>query len=274
MKELYIVKLGGSALTEKARPMTLNEPTIKNAIKEIKEAGKQCIIVHGAGSFGHPLAKKHELVKGYHQFLEVSRRNAASETRYWVNYLHQRILEECKINELPCFSIPVSAALYEQKSQKLTIPKQQLLIALQNGFFPILYGDLILSEYRGFTILSGDRIMQMAAKIVLPTQYKIIKIIFASNVDGILTSERSKEGEKKLLQHVSLDEFEETMKFVHKLNVDDVTGGMKEKLLQIKSFLKLGIDTSIINLSKPNRLKSTLLGQEVIGTVFSKNPLN
>ena len=56
---MFILKLGGSIITRKAEKGCFRQDIMDNLAKEIKEANKESIIVHGAGSFGHILAKKH-----------------------------------------------------------------------------------------------------------------------------------------------------------------------------------------------------------------------
>ena len=64
---LIIIKLGGSVVTYKDSPTPKARlSTIKNLSEELSKLHKnyQLIIVHGAGSFGHPLAKKYRLTEG------------------------------------------------------------------------------------------------------------------------------------------------------------------------------------------------------------------
>ncbi|MGA3021078.1 MAG: hypothetical protein ABSD68_03970, partial [Candidatus Micrarchaeales archaeon] len=61
MKNLVLVKLGGSLITDKTSPFTPNLDVIKRLAKEIHEAreekGMSLIIGHGGGSFPHKPAK-------------------------------------------------------------------------------------------------------------------------------------------------------------------------------------------------------------------------
>ena len=58
---MIIVKLGGSIITDKAEYRKFRADTVDRLAGEIVSSGKQVIIVHGAGSFGHILAKEHSL---------------------------------------------------------------------------------------------------------------------------------------------------------------------------------------------------------------------
>ena len=56
---MYILKIGGSVITDKSKKFILRNEILDELSKQIKKVNKKCIIVHGAGSFGHILAKKH-----------------------------------------------------------------------------------------------------------------------------------------------------------------------------------------------------------------------
>src|SRR5512136_132348 len=58
---MLLVKLGGSVLTDKARLRTPRKAAIARLTKELAGLGDDLIVVHGAGSFGHVLARKYLL---------------------------------------------------------------------------------------------------------------------------------------------------------------------------------------------------------------------
>ena len=59
---LIVLKLGGSVITEKERNLTPNLNSIDRLAREIAEANvKGLMIVHGGGSYGHPLAKQYNI---------------------------------------------------------------------------------------------------------------------------------------------------------------------------------------------------------------------
>ena len=55
---MEILKLGGSVVTLKDRPRTPNTEAITRLATEVATAGpRRLIIVHGGGSYGHPLVR-------------------------------------------------------------------------------------------------------------------------------------------------------------------------------------------------------------------------
>ena len=59
--DIVILKLGGSVITTKSKPQTLNIQAIKNIAQVISNFDKPLIVVHGAGSFGHYFAKRFKI---------------------------------------------------------------------------------------------------------------------------------------------------------------------------------------------------------------------
>ena len=62
---MQLIKLGGSVITDKARPLTPRLEDIKRLTREIAAVPGGKIIVHGAGSFGHIKAAEYKLSEGY-----------------------------------------------------------------------------------------------------------------------------------------------------------------------------------------------------------------
>lgn len=66
---LIILKIGGSVITEKGSISQAREAEIERISHEIaafkKDSDSQIILVHGAGSFGHPQAMKYGLNEGF-----------------------------------------------------------------------------------------------------------------------------------------------------------------------------------------------------------------
>ena len=108
--ELIILKMGGAAITDKKQERTPHKQTITQVAKSLsqfKQNRPPTIIVHGAGSYGHPYAYKHRLVEGY----IPSQKNqllGLIETHLAVGELHNLILHELYSHDLPVISFSPS----------------------------------------------------------------------------------------------------------------------------------------------------------------------
>ncbi len=55
---MMLIKLGGSVITDKSQYRRFDKDAVSRLCREIAESGKQAVVVHGAGSFGHIVAKR------------------------------------------------------------------------------------------------------------------------------------------------------------------------------------------------------------------------
>ena len=254
---MFIVKLGGSVITDKTKEQTFKPKVMDQLASEIKKSDKQMIIVHGAGSFGHILAKKYELNEGYKRFDQVK---GFSLTHEMVQNLNSLVLKSLQKNDIPAVSIsPHSIVkLDDHKIEKIDLKIFEEY--LEKQFIPVTFGDVILDKKLGFSICSGDLLVMALAEYFKPE-----KVIFAMDEDGLYTSNPKMDDKAKLIKKSSLKELEKLSTTLDKHA--DVTGGMGGKLDTIENISKLGIDTILLNGNKPNRLYEVLVGKETTSTI-------
>ena len=58
---MILIKLGGSIITNKEKPLSSRRKTINNIMKQIKKIKEPKIIVHGGGSYGHYWSVKYDM---------------------------------------------------------------------------------------------------------------------------------------------------------------------------------------------------------------------
>lgn len=180
-----ILKLGGSAITHKEKPQTTNKPAIENLAREIAEAHtQQLIVVHGGGSFGHPLAKQYRITEG---FKESSQIIGFSKTHEAMTVLNGLIVKALIQHNIPAVGMPPSSFVLTKSDriEKMDITVLQKLLEME--FVPVLYGDAVFDFDKGFTILSGD---QLIAKLAVTLGAE--RIIIGVDVDGLCTADPKK----------------------------------------------------------------------------------
>ncbi|NMC59194.1 MAG: isopentenyl phosphate kinase family protein [Candidatus Methanofastidiosa archaeon] len=255
---MIIIKAGGSAITKKSEDFTPNMEVISNVAQEIKDAGRVVILVHGAGSYGHPIAKKYSLGKGY---VDEYQLKGFSETRSSISELDTIILKALMQNGLTPVKIGTFSNFITSNGRIVEFHKEPLLRAIELGLLPVFTGDLVFDRTRVFSILSGDQIVSYLSKLLKPS-----RVIFGTDVDGICTGDPKKE-KAKLIENISEENINEICEFTK--SIDDASGGMEGKFTEIFSIFDLGIEIDVINLTKKGNLASTLQGN-VKGTVIKK----
>ena len=264
---MIILKLGGSILTKKdSKNPEIHHENLKRIASEIKKSlsinNKQLIIVHGAGSFGHPPAKKYNIGKEFNIEEYPLKRIGFSKTQNAVKRLNMEMCEVFLENDLPVISIQPSTFITTSNGR---INKGNLDIIkkyLNEGFIPVLYGDVVLDENLKIAVLSGDQIIQYLA-----TNIDSEKIILGTDVDGVYNKNPKTNDDaiffEKFTSLDDLDSFDSTTNI-------DVTGGMVGKIKELLKLADLGIESTIININKKDLLYKTLENEKTKGTIISK----
>lgn len=58
---MILIKLGGSIITNKEKPLSVRRKTIENLSKSLKKIKEPMIVVHGGGSYGHYWSVKYDM---------------------------------------------------------------------------------------------------------------------------------------------------------------------------------------------------------------------
>lgn len=249
-KDIIILKLGGSLLTDKNIPFSLRENILEKSINQIIESKKLIILIHGGGSFGHPIAKEYHISQGLNNTVK-DQIIGLSKTHEAMNKFNSIIIDNLIEKGYSAISVQPSSIFIQDFGEIILKSIDPIEKMLELGVMPVLYGDILFSWDSSFTILSGDQIMlKLCEKI---QKFKISKIIFAIEEDGIFIRDN---GNKKLALTLKSND----LNFIKLANLDqkiDVTGGIKGKIEKIKEILKFDIPVQIINgLKNENILKA------------------
>lgn len=259
--EIILLKLGGSLLTDKDKPFSIREDVVKSAIRQIIDANKKIILIHGGGSFGHPLAKKYEITAGINPEIP-NQILGLTETHQSMNKFNSFIINLLLELNYPALSIQTSSIFIKDSQTISTYSIDIIETALDLDILPILYGDIILDKQGSFSIISGDKIILELCKNL--NKYKVSKVIFTMETDGIYVEDK---GKNKLLTECYVNDLDR-LKLSNLGQKIDVTGGIKGKLNMINKICKYNIPVHLINgLEKENILRA-LKSQEFKSTVI------
>lgn len=252
---MILIKLGGSVITDKTRYRTFNRDCVSRLCREIKESGEDVMIVHGAGSFGHVLAKEFALNDG---FKDDSQIPAMARVCYDVRDLNGMIIRELLDAGIPAVSVPTGSC-FMMDGRRLVIDNEDVLRGfLDKGVMPVMFGDVVLDRKLGFAICSGDQIMELFADMFSPK-----RIIFVSDIDGLYDKDPKTSDDARLYTHVDrgiLDSISSDS------SVADVTGGVREKMEAMLRMCSAERDCVLVNGAAEGRLLSLLKGENVICT--------
>jgi len=221
-RPLAVVKLGGSLITDKTKPFTLKKHVIRQIAEELATAYKDTnlLVVHGGGSFGHPVAAKYAIKEGHNG--SKRKLEGFSQTRYWMTILNLKVVEELAHQGLPAIPFQTSAFTYIVNKELREYWIKPLVKALQLDLVPVAYGDAVLDDKLGFTILSGDL---LAAQLAI--ELNANTLVYAVDVEGIMDKDPRHSPNAKLIKELSINE---ALKIAGNASGVDVTGGMAYKI--------------------------------------------
>lgn len=261
--KLAVLKLGGSVITDKGKPMTPNLDAIQRLAKEIADANvERLIIVHGGGSFGHPLARQYKIKEGYEDPLQVE---GFSKTHQAMLELNKLVVDALIRHNIAAFSVSPSSCVVTKAGRIHVFYDSTLTRLLDKGFVPVLFGDAVLDNNIGFTILSGDQLVA-----TLATRFKANRIIFGADVDGLYTADPKTADSAQLIPHIKLQELKILLHSIEEAKVTDVTGGMLGKILELMPAIDADIPTIIVNAAEEDNVYKALRAEKVVGTLIEK----
>jgi isopentenyl phosphate kinase len=254
---MFIIKLGGSVITNKAKECCFKQEVMDQLAAELKHANQEIILIHGAGSFGHILAKQYKLNDGFKRKKQIE---GFALTQAMGQRLNNLVLASLHNHDIPAVSIPPHAvlSLSNHKLSRIDYTVFKKYLALE--FMPVSFGDVALDNQLGFSICSGDLLIQQLA-----VEFKPEKVIFVIDEDGLYSANPKTNKNATFFEQTTVKDLE---KLTTSLNAHaDVTEGMKGKIHTIKQIAKTGADTIILNGNIHNRLYDTLKGKKVRSTI-------
>ena len=244
---MILIKLGGSIITNKEKPLSARRKTIYNILKQIRKIKEPKIIVHGGGSYGHYWSVKY----GMHTKPAKYDLKGVSVVKNSMIELNKIILDAAVKNRLNPYSLPPTDFMSGNRSIKSKI--LTINDIAKSGLTPVTYGDALWYGQKKSYILSGDVIMTVLAKVLKPRLS-----VFVLNVDGVYSNMKS----KKLVY-----DFKKEKPSIS-TNKMDVTGGMTRKITEAAKMSRSGIKVFFANGNKPQRITDAVSGKKFEGTLF------
>lgn len=218
MKDLVLVKLGGSVITDKSKQYTARVGVIKKLAKKIskfKNKNTDLIIGHGSGSFAHIPASKYQIQKGLINTKSTWGLALTADAAVQINRI---VISEMLKLKIKCLSFAPLSFNYGKNILIDHIKKAMVI-----GMIPVIYGDVVMNEKQGFEIYSGEKTLDILAS-KLAREYKKITIIYYTDTNGVY------DDKGKTIPVITPKNFPEIKKYLQGSGNTDVTGGMTHKV--------------------------------------------
>jgi len=240
---VIVLKLGGSVVTEKDREETVDGAALERAAEAIADrdgvVADGVVVVHGGGSFGHPNAEAWgaSTTSGVRDVAGVNAIHGAMTT------LNEFVLRALQDEDVPAVPVHPFSAAVRDRDGDLALPSAQVETLVDEGFVPVLHGDLVAHAGEGATVLSGDEIVASLADALDADRVGV-----CSTVPGVLDADDAVVDE--------IRSFADVEDVLGDSDATDVSGGMAGK---VRELLELGAPASVFDL---DALPAFLAGDE------------
>ena len=246
MSDRIILKLGGSVITDKGADCRVNHAVLSGIAAAIAGAPTTgIVVVHGAGSCGHPEARKYRLDKG----AAAGQTEGIVVTHSAVSALNAEVVAALRSAGVQAIGVHPLHAGVADKGRLISFESRHLEKMLALGMVPVIHGDVVMDLSRGACIVSGDQLVRYLAVAL-----KCNHVGLATDVPGVLDGRR-------VVPEI-------TPQTMHTLQIGnsshtDVTGGMKGKIDELLGLAMAGTGSDIFEVS---RLGDFLAGKDHGGT--------
>lgn len=244
---MILVKLGGSVITNKSKPLSPRKAAVTKIARALGRLGEPVIAVHGGGSFGHYWSVKY----GMHTRPAEYNMRGVATVKNSMTALNKIVLDGFLEGGLRPYTLPPAVLVRRHRVIEQTARDAARIAAA--GMTPVTFGDAVWMGGRKTSILSGDRIMSMLAAVLRPRL-----CVFALGEEGVYDTETRRVipelpiGARPRLNDVEMD----------------VTGGMARKLSESARIARGGTDVFIVNGNAPERIVDAVKRRRYRGTII------
>jgi isopentenyl phosphate kinase len=233
MSERMILKLGGSVITDKSADCAVNRDSLASIAAAIAGARTSgIVVVHGAGSCGHPEAKRYHLDTG----VSEGRTEGIWVTHRVVSSLNDEVVRALRDKGVAAVGVHPFHTAVADNGRLVSFEHRHLEKMLALGMVPVIHGDVVMDLTRGACIISGDQLVRYLALAL-----HITCVGLATDVPGVLDEDRVV---PKITRGTALNLHIGNSKHT------DVTGGMSGKLRELLELADAGIGSDIFHVSR------------------------
>lgn len=223
---MIVLKLGGSVVTDKDRDETVDEERLAQLTGALADRNDEdLVVVHGGGSFGHPAAAAH----GVSRTNGTRSAKAVREVHAAMNRLNDRVVDALATEGVPAVPVHPFSMAHRSRGGELSLPVDGIEASLDEGFVPVLHGDVVVHRDEGATVVSGDELV-----VSLAEGLDADRVGLCSTVPGVLD-----DGGAVIPR---IGNYDQVADYLGESESTDVTGGMAAK---VRALLDLDAPASV-----------------------------
>ncbi|MGC8568749.1 MAG: hypothetical protein ACP5LW_01925 [Nitrososphaeria archaeon] len=261
--DFVVVKLGGSCITYKDKPFTINEDSLRTISSALHDAGMNYFIVHGGGSWGHTAA----IMYGLSSFSYSRHAKGVAYTKLKMQELSSAVQKFLIDSGVHTFYFP--AQVLDERI------KRELEEISATGVYPLTYGDVIYEAGKGFRVIGGDEIIMKLSGFI-----NVVRVVFIMATPGIMDENG------RVIERISLREstgstyigdvpiimgnysvpFSDVLRKMDSSS-PDATGGIAYKLYVSLQLARRGIPAIFVGASDKENIIKALNGSNFTGSI-------
>jgi len=213
------------------------------------------VIGHGAGCFGHAPAQRYAVRQG---LKSGGGWLGYTVTRRAVIELNGLVLDAMADQDLRPVAVQPSATAVARDGKLVSMDLTVIQKLLDAGQIPLVFGDAVIDEERGFTIVSTEGLLAYLAQALAPS-----RIIFACDVDGVFDSDPNRNDEARRIGPIDSENLEDVLAKLGAGQGADVTGGMagKVKAAHELAWQCMDAEVRIVSGVAQDRVRDALVGR-------------
>ncbi len=262
--EIVLVKLGGSLLTDKRRPRALRRQLLGRLAAELAVAargpGWKLLAGHGSGSFGHLEASRWGLGSGP---VAAGALPGVAATQEAAAALHRQVTAALREAGAMPYSLAPSSLLVAAGGRPAWLGEEPVVLALERGLLPVVYGDVVLDRQWGAAICSTETVLVALAERLLARGLPVRRALWLGETEGLY------DPGGRLIPALAAGELDGLAPAVGEAAGTDVTGGMRHRLEAAGALAAAGVTSWLLDGRVEGRLGAALAGEPVPGTRIS-----
>ena len=275
-----LVKLGGSACTDKAAFETVHQKRLSATARQLAETRpaneENRVLLHGAGSFGHFHARKYAIKHGSAH--EQHSPLGFALTRSSVTRLNGLVVSALLEAEQPAVSLHPFPSWRKRRNSPLSgsAMAAEAARAWGAGLLPVLHGDAVHDEHQGCAVLSGDEIMVELARCMCPRL-----CVFLTDVAGVYDRPPEQQGATllseirvgrggalRVVRESGASASEASAEITTSVAAHDVTGGLAAKLRAAAAIAARGTPVLIVQAGTDHSAAALAGERPLVGTLL------
>lgn len=251
MKKLVLIKIGGSLITDKAKPLTVHENMLDAAAEGVGRAildfpEYQFIVGNGAGSFAHYVASQ------THTGNSQDRIRAIHESAITLNSIFATRLRS---RSLAVETVVPADCIVAHEGSLKDFDSTSIDKLLSEKITPLVFGDIVDDSTERGMIFSTEMILEILAE-KLRSQYAL-QVLYVGEAPGVLDTEGI------VIPQISTETWKDMGHVIVAPKGYDVTGGMQHKVESALHMATIAESVHILSGKDPKNISAALRGADV-----------